>query len=794
MRLKKIVKRNSKVMLIAILLAGIFAGTPLSTTLAESSLVKNHSFENDLDSWETNESEAITTPESGWLPEGGESKLLNYWLDEAYVADTYQTINGIEGGSYMLSAWVANDGGFNESYMYIERPGGEVLKEEISSVEGWTKIEKPIEVENGEIKIGFYADAEPGAWLGVDIVQLVPEGSGEQPTPERDDFIYGVDISTLTKVEDYGGVFYDQGEENDVLDILTSYGSNWARLKVWEDPVDVYENGMAYNDLDDTIEKAVRIKKADMKFLLNFHYSGFWADPGRQDKPASWEDLSFEELKQAVYDHTADTIEALVEAGAEPDMVQVGNEIRPGMLFDDGRIVDNDFSNLAELVNSGIDAVRDTLGDEVEIMLHLDQGGDNSAYRWWFDGIIAEGVTDFQVIGASYYPYWHGTLEDLEYNLNDISERYERDVVVVETAYAYTLEDQDGHSNIFTSAEENIAGYPATVEGQARFLYDVMEVVRNVPNDRGYGIFYWEPAWLGVEGAGWTAGEGNAWENQAMFDFEGNALESLNVFTRGYVPPVPEPRAVEEVEVDETLADLILHSLNKPANASSSAGHGGGKDNAPENAVEEDENTSWGTDEGVNAWWSVDLLEIVPLERILIHFWDGVNEFEIEISDNGVDFTSLGTYEVTSSNMDITLPEDTTARYVKVTITEATSNWVGFMYFKAYGNEELPKEGPSTVENGEVEEGETPESSGGGETNSDTEKTVENGSEDKETQETEFDKKEDDEAEETSKPGEEGDRLPDTATSKFNLFMLGMLLLVIGTTVFFLSRRKQLRL
>ncbi|MFN7252268.1 MAG: glycosyl hydrolase 53 family protein, partial [Anaerobacillus sp.] len=683
---KKSFKRVIGITLTIILLLGNFPLASLGTTAAQTaSLVTNHSFENDLVGWQTNGSNAITTPTSGWLPANGGSKLLNYWNAGAYTADTNQTITGLENGSYTLSAWVANSGGFNEKSIYAKKSGVEIAKKEIPTASSWTKVELPIVVDSGQLTIGFYANALGGGWLGVDLVSLVKDADLPQTPSKPKDFIYGVDISTLTKVENYGGKFYDQGEEKDVLEILTSYGSNWARLKIWEDPTDVYSDGIAYNDLEDTIVKAVRIKEADMKYLLNFHYSGFWADPGRQDKPASWVDLSFADLVQAVYDHTADTIEALIEAGAAPDMVQIGNEIRPGMLFPDGRIVNNNYNNLANLLNSGIKAVRDTLGEEVDIMIHLDQGGENGIYRRWFDGIIAAGVTDFQIIGASYYPYWHGTLAQLEYNLNDISQRYDKDVVVVETAYAFTLADADGHGNIFTRIQEERAGYPATVEGQARLVYDVMEVVRNVPNQRGLGVFYWEPAWLGVKGAGWTAGEGNGWENQAMFDFEGNALESLKVFTEGYVPPVPEPREIEDEEIDEILAGLILHSGNKPAVASGSAGLGGGIPNAPENAVDGEQGTSWGTNTGVGAWWQVDLEKSVSLERILFTTWDAVRVVEIEIAENGEQFSKLGMYEVSEGKIDVTLPEGTSARHIRVTITESSGEWVGFNNFQAYG-------------------------------------------------------------------------------------------------------------
>jgi arabinogalactan endo-1,4-beta-galactosidase len=650
-----------------------------------ASVVKNGSFEEGLVSWETNGSDAISVDDNveDWKAPDSGYKRLGYYSDDPFKANTSQTLSGLENGNYILSAYVANSGTFNESYMYAENSDGKVTEDILKEGE-WPLIELPVTVSNGEITIGFYADGQAGAWLGIDVVTLL---KAEKATPAPEGFIKGVDISSLSKVEDHGGKFYDQGIEKDLIDILTSYGSNYARLKIWEDPIDAD----GYNDLDDTIRKAKRINDAGMKLLLNFHYSNFWADPGKQGKPRAWEDLSFEELVDAVYNHTQTTISALQAAGITPAMIQIGNEIRPGMLFPDGKIENDDFSNLAVLLNAGIQAVRDAEGGEdIEIMLHLDEGGDNNAYQWWFDGITEEGVTDYQVIGASYYPYWHGTLEDLQYNLNDISERYDKDVVVVETSYGFTLDDTDGHGNTFTEYEEGIAGYPATIEGQAKFLYDLVEVIKNVPNERGLGFFYWEPAWLGVEGAGWRAGEGNAWENQAMFDFDGNALESLNIFKDGYVPPEPEPRPEDPKQAeDPTLKNLVLHSLNKPATASSSAGAGGGKTHAPKNAVDGDEYTSWGTDEGIGAWWQVDLEKVSSLERILFNFWDGVKQVEIEVSDDNEIFTSLGLFDITESLTDIQLPEGTTGRYIKVTIIDATGNWVGFMKFEVYGTAEI---------------------------------------------------------------------------------------------------------
>ncbi len=339
--------------------------------------------------------------------------------------------------------------------------------------------------------------------------------------------IRGADISTLKKVEDKGGVFYDRGVRKDPLVILRKNGVNYIRLKIWKDPVNVD----GYNDLAETVEMAKRAKKKGLKILLDFHYSNFWADPGRQDKPTAWVGLNPKALEKAVYDHTVQTMRALKNANALPDMVQIGNEINSGMLWPDGKTWgegSGGFDRLAPLLRAGMNGVRAVAGQKkVKIMLHLAEGGDNGLFRWWFDEITKRGITDFDVIGLSYYPYWHGTLAELSANLTDISARYDKDVIVVETAYGFTLVDGDGYSNIFNAELQAIAGYPATVAGQANFLTDLRKVVQDVPGGRGLGVFYWEPAWLPVEGAGWRSGEGNAWDNQALFDFDGNALDSL---------------------------------------------------------------------------------------------------------------------------------------------------------------------------------------------------------------------------------------------------------------------------
>jgi arabinogalactan endo-1,4-beta-galactosidase len=340
--------------------------------------------------------------------------------------------------------------------------------------------------------------------------------------------IRGVDISSLPKVEDHGGVFYnDAGQQQDIFQILADRGVNYVRLKLWHTPAG------GYNNLERVKAMARRIEAADMGFLLNLHYSDTWADPGKQYKPAAWADLDYDQLKAAVYDYTRETITELREQGTEPDIVQIGNEIPSGMLWNTGKLdgSSDQFARLAGLLKAGVAGVKDS-GSSAKIMLHLDRGGNNDLYRWWFDGVIAEGVR-FDVIGLSFYGYWHGELADLSDNLEDLAYRYNKELLVVEVAYPYTLQDQDGFGNLISQEDKLIDGYPPTMEGQTAWLRDLMQVVENTPNGLGKGVFYWEPAWLGLPDCGWDPNDpasGNEWENQALFDFDGRPLSSLDVF------------------------------------------------------------------------------------------------------------------------------------------------------------------------------------------------------------------------------------------------------------------------
>lgn len=356
------------------------------------------------------------------------------------------------------------------------------------------------------------------------------------------DFIKGADVSMLKQIEISGGKFYDQGVEKEALHILKDHGVNWVRLRIWTHPLDSDGKplGGGNNDKAKTIEIAKRAHDLGLKVLLDFHYSDFWADPEKQNKPSAWAGLNATQLQDALYDYTADVIKGLTAVGAMPEMVQIGNETNTGMVWPDGKTTGSGgFEGWANLVKKGVQAVRDHDPNQndpakrTKIMIHLADGGNNELYRRNFDQLKARNV-DYDVIGFSYYPYWHGPLEQLQQNMTDISKRYNKEVLVAENAYAYTLNDGDNFSNNFGPSQEKLGGYKATVQGQAQEVRDVMNAVAQVPEKKGLGIFYWEPDWIPVKGAEWSSkpGEGNGWENQAMFDFSGNALPSLDVFNR----------------------------------------------------------------------------------------------------------------------------------------------------------------------------------------------------------------------------------------------------------------------
>lgn len=369
-------------------------------------------------------------------------------------------------------------------------------------------------------------------------------------------FYKGMDLSTIKEVEGLGGRFYDHGEEKDVFEILKSYGMNAVRLRLWNDPYgpDGTPYGAGTNDLPTTLELAKRAKAQGMEVLLCMHYSDFWADPGKQRVPKAWRGMDAEQLTEEVYSFTRDTLLAMRRAGAFPDLIQVGNELTNGMLWPQGKLLEcGNYDNLAKFVSAGIRAVR-SLDQEIPIMIHLDNGGNAPMYRDWFDHYLERGE-DFQIIGLSYYPFWHGSLEELKNNMNDLAVRYGKELVIAEVSMGFTMADYGVYEKL---AQEERKGYatkselveklefPMTKKGQADFMKALFAVIDQVPENKCSGFFYWEPAWIPVPGSGWAneaalqyieekGPGGNEWANQALFDYEGQSLPALEVI-RDYMP------------------------------------------------------------------------------------------------------------------------------------------------------------------------------------------------------------------------------------------------------------------
>jgi len=448
---------------------------------------------------------------------------LSHFSAEAYSVDTTQTVSGLRDGWYTVRARVRRSTGNNNSYVELDCGRDEErVYVPVSWPNQWLEVVVSAHVKHGSCKISLHTDGAAGEWTNFDDIELV---RGDPPRLS----VLGADVSSLNKSLDFGGVYRNErGRIDRPLDVLEDHGASHVRLRVWVNPAD------GYHDRDEVREMAHRARHQDLKVLVDLHYSDSWADPGHQTKPAAWASFTTEQLRQAVYDHTYSVCRAASVHGRGPDMIQLGNELNAGMLWPDGHTFDPpNYDNLASFLKAGYDAVK-ACSPHAKVALHLANGGDNGLYRWWFDNITQRGV-EFDIIAASFYNYWHGGMGDLQWNLNDVSARYGKDVMVVETAYPFTLGFNDNQSNIIGLESQLVAGYPATPEGQRRNLRDVMSIVRAVPDGRGLGVFYWDATWTAVSGNGWDPTDpasGNTWENQALFDFENRPLPAMNEYRR----------------------------------------------------------------------------------------------------------------------------------------------------------------------------------------------------------------------------------------------------------------------
>ena len=320
--------------------------------------------------------------------------------------------------------------------------------------------------------------------------------SSSEPNPPSGDqfFAKGADVSWITQMEDDGQKFYNSnGTEMDGLELLKSLGVNAIRLRAWVDPT---ASG-GWCGTTDLVNKAVRAKNLGMKIMVDLHYSDWWADPGKQNKPASWIAQDFNMLKTSVYNYTVDVMNALKTSGITPEWVQVGNETNDGMLWPDGKASAN-MTNFAQLVNEGYDAVK-SVSASSKVIVHISNGFDNNLFRWIFDGLKSNNAK-WDVIGMSLYPSpanWSTLNDQCVANMNDMASRYDKEIMVCEVGMSW---DQPGACNAF--------------------LTDLINKTKSVPGDKGLGVFYWEPE-CNVNWNGYTLG---------AFDNSGKPTTALDAF------------------------------------------------------------------------------------------------------------------------------------------------------------------------------------------------------------------------------------------------------------------------
>ncbi|WP_207420659.1 glycosyl hydrolase 53 family protein [Desertivirga brevis] len=351
-----------------------------------------------------------------------------------------------------------------------------------SSLKGAARIILRAGVLRAPIKFEALSDS---LTTGATEIHTIQPGKAHSVTSDKykpvttTDKILGADISFLPQLESRGIKFTDNGVEKDALLLLKEHGFNYIRLRIFNNPAQPkgYSPQKGFCDLNYTKQMAKRVKAAGMKLLLDFHYSDYWADPQQQYKPIAWMGKDFNTLKDSVKAYTTYVMKQLKDQGTEPDMVQIGNEINHGMIWPEGHV--NNLDSLAQLIYAGFQGVK-AVSPKSLIMLHVALGGQAEESDFFYEAMRKRNVP-YDIIGLSYYPKWHGTLEDLEGNIQRLSKKYNKQIMVAE----YT-----------------------------HMKREVNDIAFNVPGGKGIGSFIWEPL--------------NTWE--AIFDRTGKSNELLDVY------------------------------------------------------------------------------------------------------------------------------------------------------------------------------------------------------------------------------------------------------------------------
>lgn len=543
------------------------------------------------------------------------TNIFNYWNnnEEAVELTLSQTVDNLPSGSYKLS--FEADGATSTSGMKVEI-SGEEISVETTGWDSWTTFTTDeFTIENDEdITVSLSGKVASGYWGDVDnfVLYALSDTSTDEPKEEEeeeqlpvdseinvekvagcdDNFITGVDVSSYLSEKNSGVKFYDfDGNElsnQGFFDFLHDCGVNYVRIRVWNDPTDGNGNGYGGGncDIDTAVKMGKWVTNAGMKVLIDFHYSDFWADPGKQTAPKAWKSMSIDEKTEAVEAYTKESLNKLIDAGVNVGMVQIGNETNNGVAGE------KTWENMAKIFSAGSKAVREVsenLDHDILVAVHFTNPETSGRYAGYASKLDEYGV-DYDVFASSYYPYWHGTLSNLKSVLSDIADKYDKKVMVAETSYVHTLEDGDGHTNTeYEGKSGDALNFDISVQGQADSVRAVIDTVASI--DDGIGVFYWEPAWIPVQvydadaedasdvlasnkeawekyGSGWASSYagaydkdakdwygGSAVDNEAWFDFEGHALPSAKIYS--YVRSgAKAPLSVIRIDVDAVTAEL----------------------------------------------------------------------------------------------------------------------------------------------------------------------------------------------------------------------------------------------
>ena len=580
---------------------------PAVSAAAKTTLVYSDDMESEADGWSVTWSSDTVGKNERVANEWAKNNKTKWWHFEpngvAQKVVIERTIENVEPGSYTLSVEAdgkddqpnsgiagvitLGEGVISAGEAVISTDEGNQKRAVFSEMEfgAWddfkTTATGPLEVttDNAMLIVQIAVDMESAGWFDLDNLRVIAATAGEDDSgivenagigvPKIEglskDFIKGVDISSYVSLINSGVTFKDWDgnvlNEQGFFDLLKEAGVNYIRVRVWNDPYNADKKGYGggNNDVDTAIKIGKWATAAGMKLLVDFHYSDFWADPGKQQAPKAWAGYTVAQKETAVYDFTKASLEAMKAENIEIGMVQVGNETTNAVCGE------SDWANMSKIFSAGSKAVRD-VDQNILVAVHFTNPERAGNYAK-FAKYLSDNQVDYDVFASSWYPYWHGTLDNLTSVLKDVADTYNKKVMVAETSWAYTLEDGDGHDNTVRSGQnDKDAAWSFSEQGQADEVRSVMEAVKNV-GSKGIGMFWWEAAWIPVQvydksaanaadilksnkekweqfGSGWAssfagsydaadAGKwfgGSAVDNQALFDFEGNPLKSLNVF------------------------------------------------------------------------------------------------------------------------------------------------------------------------------------------------------------------------------------------------------------------------